>query len=574
MDRDLVTPIPLLLSNVRLAKEEGYQSRVERHVGASEMSAQYNVRDIIGGRYEVSRIYHGNRGVVYGAYDLEQKMPVALKTLYDKFLENRTIRDQFLKDAHLWVGLDKHPFFVSALSVEMFDRRPILILEHVAHIKEFGGRLVSWLGKTQLKIEVAVELAMQIAQAMQHLDNNVPGLAHRNLTPMNVFVNHARKAKVTSFGLPLTTDSDAGIPAYLAPEIWNNEVADQGADLYAFGCILYEMFTGRSTYRARTILEWKDAHLNYTPLPPSKFAPDIPEAFESLILACLAKKKERRPDSWDDVVDICAQEFRQLSDEPIETEFRDYKIAPDDLAGICASLVELERPNEALVLCEKAVEINPVDSVAWNKMGIALELTNRPGDAIAAFESALFSDPQDEEAWIGKGNALVKMKRYADAIEAFNAALAINPLNSGTWVRKGMVFDSIVLNSDALACYEAALELSPESAPIWTLKGHIYFDMNLQAFEGSEFDEVGMAAFEKALELDPDYAPAWNGKGCALKQMQLIKQALSAFEKAIETNPGYEQAIKNRDEVLATLKRQEEIKATYHRGEGYKGTDN
>lgn len=118
---------------------------------------------------------------------------------------------------------------------------------------------------------------------MQHATRKVPGLVHRDLKPANILVDERGRALVTDFGLAHAAEADAGTPAYMAPEQWRGEDLDQRADLYAFGCILHEVLTGRRLYAAVTVDEWRTAHLSYLPLTPRAFQPELPAMIDELV---------------------------------------------------------------------------------------------------------------------------------------------------------------------------------------------------------------------------------------------------------------------------------------------------
>ena len=209
-----------------------------------EAPEHYKIGDKIGSRYEVLVIHRGAMGVVYGTFDHKEKLPRALKTLQQRFAGDSKMRDLFAAEALTWVKLEKHPFIVRAYLVELFDNQPYVITEYIRGQEGMGGDLRAWLGHPKLTLPIAVEMALQIAQGMQHAVRKVPGLIHRDLKPANILIDDRVRAMVTDFGLVHAEDVGAGTPAYMAPEQWRLEVLDARTDIYAFGCILYEMFTG------------------------------------------------------------------------------------------------------------------------------------------------------------------------------------------------------------------------------------------------------------------------------------------------------------------------------------------
>lgn len=526
-------PFPPTLSRAGWKMEAGYRSMAGNHVRARANSKHFGIGQSVGGRYEVAKIYRGDLGVVYGAYDRHERIPVALKSPIERFFANSSARDPVLERAHTWVALDKHPSVVAAHSLEILDGRPYIIMQHVPLNNDIGGNLRDWLGKRPLTLEVAVRFSLQIAQAMQHMSSKMPGVAHGDLNPANVLVDHQGHAKITNLDLDIVHAADSGTPAYLAPELWRGETAEPGADIYAFGCILFEMFTGHSAFAACTLSQWKSSHLRDTPVSPRRIKPEMSAAMESLILACLAKKRSHRPESWDDVVLHCAREYELAQGRPAELDLTDYKYLPEDLENTCRSLAHLGKKTELLELCDREIALDPENPTAWNNRGIAYALS----------------------------------ERHEEALASFDAALAIRPEDSNVLGNIGCVYASIHLSREALAAFDAALITDPESPRIWKLKGDAHFDLALDGFDDRYVSEEGMAAYEKALEINPEYAPAWCGKGLALLDMRRLGDALAAFDEAIAINPDFTEALEGKENALSIIKREEKEMASYHRAD-------
>ena len=232
----------------------GYQSLLATQLAAQPVAGpteRFKIGDRIGGRYEVLAIHRGSMGVVYGTFDHKEQLPRALKTLQERFALKVKMRDLFAEEAATWVRLEKHPFIVRAYLVETYDGQPYVITEYVRGEEGMGGDLQAWLGHPRLTLKLAVEMALQIAQGMQHAVQKIPGLVHRDLKPANILVDSRARAMVTDFGLVWAAEAEAGTPAYMAPEQWRGESLDGRTDIYAFGCILYEMLTGHRMFAAR-----------------------------------------------------------------------------------------------------------------------------------------------------------------------------------------------------------------------------------------------------------------------------------------------------------------------------------
>ena len=247
----------------------------------------------IAGRYEVaSRPLLGGMGVVYLCYDHQEQRPVALKTFRPEYLPDRTTRDRFLREGATWVNLGKHPHIVRAYGVERIGdgREVYLVLELVT--KEEGrpdASLRSWLTPGRLlAVDQALLFALQIVRAMKHATTMIPGFVHRDLKPENVLVGVDRlpgwavnRVRVTDFGLaavlegaawPASGDAQSadvrrtqltrgavGTPLYMAPEQWAGEPVSEQTDMYALGCILFEMLNGEQAVDGRSLTDLERA---------------------------------------------------------------------------------------------------------------------------------------------------------------------------------------------------------------------------------------------------------------------------------------------------------------------------
>src|SRR4029434_7279937 len=155
-----------------------------------------------------------------------------------------------------------------------------------------------------------VHVLRQVCDSLE--EAHARGLVHRDIKPANIHLGRVgcREdfVKVLDFGLVKTAAIGAesslatmdgvimGTPAYMAPEMALGEDVDARADLYALGCVAYYLLTGEQVFTGDTVLKVITQHLQAVPVPPSERTElPIPAILEQLVLACLAKKREDRP---------------------------------------------------------------------------------------------------------------------------------------------------------------------------------------------------------------------------------------------------------------------------------------
>ncbi len=312
-------------------KKRGARKRLTSSVFSESEEAQgkkyaYDPGDRIAGRYEVVGILAGGMAVVYFCADHAwQQRPLALKTFKPKYLSSRKARDRFLREGTIWVGLT-HPNVVRAYGVERIgDGREIyLVLEWVAAAAgKDEASLRAWLEPDKpLPVEQALLFALHIARGMKYATDKIPGLVHRDLKPENVLVGRDGNARVSDFGLARTLigveyeDKNAGAlkgdfrrtvlsqgmvgtPLFMAPEQWvSGARLDTRADIYAFGCILYEMAVGRSAVTGESLAELSYAHRygNVQAIPSH-----LPVEVKALIQRCMALEPKDRCQNWEEV---------------------------------------------------------------------------------------------------------------------------------------------------------------------------------------------------------------------------------------------------------------------------------
>ncbi|HEY8503065.1 MAG TPA: serine/threonine-protein kinase [Gemmataceae bacterium] len=157
----------------------------------------------------------------------------------------------------------------------------------------------------------ALKIFKQAATGLAYM--HAKGWLHRDIKPDNMLVNAQGNLKLIDFAIAQRMKKGlarwfhrrrkaAGTPSYMAPEQIRDEVLDERADVYSFGCSLYELTTGRKPFTGNTQRDLLSKHLTEKPVAPQSHNPDLTEEFSQLVLRMLAKKREERPRNFHEIL--------------------------------------------------------------------------------------------------------------------------------------------------------------------------------------------------------------------------------------------------------------------------------
>jgi Tol biopolymer transport system component len=272
------------------------------------------------GPYEIAApLGAGGMGEVYRARDTRLGRDVAVKVLPQHLSANPEVRSRFEREARTVSSLN-HPHICVLHDVGREADTDYLVMELVE-----GETLAQRLTRGALPAPEVLRLGVQIADALERAHR--AGVVHRDLKPGNVMLTRAG-AKLMDFGLaranaplgpggsgaslamtqsptvaqPLTAEGTiVGTFQYMAPEQLEGKEADARSDLWALGCVLYEMATGKRAFEGKSQASLIGAIMNTEPPAASQVAPMTPPALDQLVRACLAKDPEERIQTAHDV---------------------------------------------------------------------------------------------------------------------------------------------------------------------------------------------------------------------------------------------------------------------------------
>jgi len=278
-------------------------------------------------QFEILRLLgKGGMGEVYRARDTILDREVALKILPEEWAQDSDRLARFKREAKVLASLN-HPNIASIFGLDEAENRTFLVMELVE-----GEDLSEIMKAGALPLERAVDIALQIATGLEEAHQK--GFIHRDLKPANIKCTPDGKVKILDFGLARALDEDPGEPdnlgtsptltagmtqqgtilgtaAYMSPEQARGQEVDQRADIWAFGCLLLEMLTGRSFFAGDTFSDTLATILKSEPRWDDLPA-DLPRGVVRVLRRCLAKDPRERLHSIADA----RIELTEMSTEP------------------------------------------------------------------------------------------------------------------------------------------------------------------------------------------------------------------------------------------------------------------
>ena len=260
------------------------------------------------GDYEIKKkLGAGGMGVVYLATDTKLRRQAAIKVLADGEESDATAPRRLVLEAQSASALN-HPNIVTVYQAGSEAGTDFIAMEYVA-----GHNLHALIPKSGMAPLEALKLAIPIAAALAAAHE--AGIVHRDLKPGNVMVTDRGTVKVVDFGLAKrskavaeagdTTDTMPGVVrgtfGFMAPEQIQGREVDGRCDIWAFGCLLYRMLTGKDAFDAGSAADTMAAVLIREPAPLREMVPGVPPAFERTVARCLRKNPAER---WQSMVDV------------------------------------------------------------------------------------------------------------------------------------------------------------------------------------------------------------------------------------------------------------------------------
>jgi serine/threonine-protein kinase len=494
----------------------------------------------------------GGMAEVYRARDERLNREVAIKVLPPHFTSDRDLRARLESEARTLAALN-HPHVGAIYGLEDVDDCPALVLELVE-----GETLAAHVVSGPLPLARALAIARQIADALEAAHRK--GIIHRDLKPANVKVTSDGVVKVLDFGLAKAVAGDGstsdlaqsptmtvgrtrdgivlGTAAYMSPEQARGKPVDKRTDIWAFGCVLYEMLTGHGPFERETLTDTLAAVIERDPewraLPPA-----TPASIIRLLHGCLEKDPARR---LDDIANARISINEAPGSAPLRAEraasiavlaFADMSAAQDQdwfCDGVAEEIINALTPLNGLRVAARMsafsfkgkgddlrtigrkLNVMTVLDGSVRRSGDRVRITVRLNDVADGFQ--LWSERYDRD-----------LKDIFDVQDEIAKAIAERLRVTLAGGKDERLVEQATTNVDAYQLY---------------LRGRALLDRR-----GANVP-AGLDLLRKAVEVDPGYSLAWAGLADgftvmaysgAKRGLESKSQAIAAATRAIELNP-------------------------------------
>ena len=459
-------------------------------------------RDLIGrrlGTFEVQALLgRGGMGEVYRAHDHRLGRQVAIKVLPEAFIADAGRLASFEREARVVASLN-HPHIAAIHGVEESEGVRGLVLELVEG--ETLAERIARTGRPGLRLQEALGYARQIADALEAAHEK--GITHRDLKPANIKITPDGVVKLLDFGIAkvvagegpgqdLTHATSAtltetfggmivGTAGYMSPEQARGLPVDKRTDIWAFGCVLYEMLAGRTAFAGDTLSDTIAAILERDP-DWSTLPADTPRAIRRLLQRCLEKQPKQR--------------LRDMGDARVELE--EIIAAPNaDLdAGVALQRVGTWRRRTRWAVA--AAALFAVSSTALSWLVLTRADATTPDTRVSRFTVDLPS-----------GSVMVPTFNANVALSPDGTHLAYTPLPGPVLIRRLDQLDAQPLEASATPGFRSAPFFSPDGAAL------AYVDGNAPYSWKRPFQKVALAGGPalKLAEYDMFHGGAWSEDG-------------------------------------------------------------
>lgn len=533
---------------------------------------RYEEGECIGGRYYVHRRASGGFGQVYLCYDQEQHYFYALKTLKlsQAILTDPATWPRLQREVSLWIALGEHAHIVQCFNLETIDQLPFIILEWVAddarlsrlyaahhaekpHFLDWyarlgrrglplrqeqatrnqvgaGTSLAIWIQHHRLSPAFALQLLLDVCSGLSHAQSVHPDFVHRDLKPANVLLDEQLRAKVTDLGTAvlqrdlLDPGRQVGTPAYMAPEQWRGGTVDARTDIYALGCMLYEMLTQQLPFttpdHSIEHLHWQHEHASPPPLP-SHHAKGLDE----IVQTCLQKSPADRFTSIAELASALTAAYETLMGRSPRAFIAAAPLNVEDRNKVAAAYYNLEQYDLALREFERAVALDPIYPNTFTNRGCIYHVLGQHEEALRDYALAIRLGHRMINAKVrnNRGLLYVVIGQVGRGLRDLKEAIELEPDYANAHVNLGLAYTVLHDFEPALVCYAQALQLNDKHVLAYHNRGYVYQQLG--------DSEAALTDYDAALTHAPLFCPARINRLALYTQLGLIDEALAEHQQ-------------------------------------------
>jgi DNA-binding NarL/FixJ family response regulator/tRNA A-37 threonylcarbamoyl transferase component Bud32 len=267
----------------------------------SLLEGEVPMRTMVGDRYSIESLLGlGGMGIVYKGKHLLMDRLVAIKMLHPQYLEDELVVKRFQREAKSLCALS-HPNLVAVFDFGITPtNEPYMVMDY------HDGKGLDYILENPSKIDLAMAIHVfcQVCDALTAVHEQ--NMVHRDVKPGNILVSEDGLVKLVDFGIAKSVDSKAmnlsmtgeiiGTPKYMSPEQCMGKKLDATSDIYALGCVMYEVFTGLPPFNANSFYDMVRQHVDETPsrLPFDQASVNVPAKLEAIVFKALEKERSSR----------------------------------------------------------------------------------------------------------------------------------------------------------------------------------------------------------------------------------------------------------------------------------------
>ncbi len=533
---------------------------------------------VFAGRYQIiEELGKGGMGRLYRALDLKLQEEVALKIIKPEIASDKETIERFSNELKLARRISHKNI---GRMYELMEDGGVhyITMEYIA-----GQDLKALIRQSgRLAVETAISIGRQVGEGLAEAHRL--GVVHRDLKPNNVLIDREGRAKILDFGIARSLQAKGitvegtiiGTPEYMSPEQVEGRETDARSDIFAYGCVLYEMLTGKSPFARETMTQTVAAVLHETPPRLSAAGADVPDGLQRIIQRCLEKEPERRFPSMDDVVSLLAAlEGKPAKQEQGSKEAsiavlpfvnmssdRENEYFSDGLAEeLINSLLKIEglhvvSRTSSFAFKGKDLDIRQIaDKLnagailegSVRKSGNRLRITAQLIQASNGFH--LYAETFDRELEdvlaiqneIAHSIAKVLRPVLTSRDKKSLSQLPTSNIEAYDYVLRGRQLFYHFQRAGferALKLFLRAAELDPGYAVAYAWAANCYSLLYTWFEPSQEYLDAAEKNSLRALELDPDLSEGHVARGMVLYNKKEFEKAQEEFEKAVRLKPG------------------------------------